>query len=33
MLANVNFGNDLKILGMRGRVVIIGSRGTVEVNG
>ena len=32
MLANVNLGNDLKILAKDGRVVIIGSRGPVEIN-
>jgi NADPH2:quinone reductase len=32
MLANVNLGKDLTILAPRGRVVVIGSRGTVEVN-
>lgn len=32
MLANVNLGKDLSCLGKRGRVVVIGSRGTVEVN-
>jgi len=32
MLANVNLGKDLKILAKRGRVVIIGSRGPVEIN-
>jgi NADPH2:quinone reductase len=32
MLANVNFGNDLTILAKGGRVVIIGSRGPVEIN-
>lgn len=32
MLANVNLGEDLKLLAPRGRVVIIGSRGTVEIN-
>ena len=32
MLANVNLGKDLTILGRRGRVVIIGSRGPVEIN-
>ncbi len=31
-LANVNLGNDLKILGNGGRVVVIGSRGTVEID-
>jgi len=32
MLANVNLGRDLTILAPRGRVVVIGSRGTVEIN-
>ncbi len=32
MLANVNLGKDLQILAMGGRVVVIGSRGTVEIN-
>ena len=32
MLANVNLGADLPILAQDGRVVIIGSRGTVEIN-
>jgi len=32
MLANVNLGKDLKILAKWGRVVIIGSRGPVEIN-
>lgn len=32
MLANKNLGKDLTVLAMRGRVVIIGSRGPVEVN-
>jgi len=32
MLANVNLGNDLTILAKGGRVVIIGSRGPVEIN-
>ena len=32
MLANINLGNDLKILAKDGRVVIIGSRGPVEIN-
>lgn len=32
MLANVNLGNDLKILDQSGRVVVIGSRGTVEID-
>jgi NADPH2:quinone reductase len=32
MLANVNLGKDLPTLAPRGRVVVIGSRGTVEIN-
>jgi NADPH:quinone reductase len=32
MLANVNLGNDLRLLGPDGRIVIIGSRGEVEIN-
>lgn len=32
MLANVNLGKDLAILAKGGRVVIIGSRGPVEIN-
>jgi len=32
MLANVNLGKDLAILAPHGRVVVIGSRGTVEIN-
>ncbi len=32
LLANVNLGKDLGILAMGGRVVVIGSRGMVEVN-
>jgi NADPH2:quinone reductase len=32
MLANVNLGRDLTILAKAGRVVIIGSRGPVEIN-
>ena len=32
MLANVNLGHDLTMLAFRGRVVVIGSRGAVEVN-
>ena len=31
MLANVNLGVDLKVLAMRGRVVVIGSRGDVQI--
>jgi NADPH2:quinone reductase len=32
MLANVNLGKDLTILAPKGRVVVIGSRGPVEIN-
>jgi len=32
MLANENLGKDLTVLARRGRVVVIGSRGTVEIN-
>jgi NADPH:quinone reductase len=32
MLANVNLGKDLPVLAQGGRVVIIGSRGPVEIN-
>ena len=32
MLANVNLGKDLTVLAKRGRVVVIGSRGNVEIN-
>jgi NADPH2:quinone reductase len=32
MLANVNLGKDLTILAKNGRVVVIGSRGSVEIN-
>lgn len=32
MLANVNLGADLRLLAQNGRVVVIGSRGTVEIN-
>lgn len=32
MLANVNLGKDLPVLARGGRVVVIGSRGSVEVN-
>ena len=31
-LANVNLGNDLKLLAQRGRVVVVGSRGSVDVD-
>jgi NADPH:quinone reductase len=32
MLANANLQKDLGILAMRGRIVVIGNRGTVEIN-
>ena len=32
MLANVNLGNDLTVLAARGRVVVIGNRGRVEID-
>jgi len=32
MLANVNFGRDLEVMAVGGRVVVIGCRGTVEIN-
>jgi NADPH2:quinone reductase len=32
MLANVNLGQDLKLLASRGRVVVIGSRGEVTIS-
>ena len=32
MLANVNLGRDLPVLAANGRVVVIGNRGTVEIN-
>ncbi|HEY5460816.1 MAG TPA: NADPH:quinone reductase [Deferrimonas sp.] len=32
MLANVNLPRDLKVLAMGGRVVVIGNRGTVEID-
>ena len=32
MLANVNLQKDLEIIAMRGRIVVIGNRGMVEVN-
>jgi len=32
MLANVNLGKDLPLLAARGRVVVVGSRGPVEIN-
>ncbi|MGA3212931.1 MAG: NADPH:quinone reductase [Terriglobales bacterium] len=32
MLANVNLAKDLTVLALKGRVVVVGSRGTVEIN-
>lgn len=32
MLANVNLGNDLKILAFGGRCVVVGNRGDVQIN-
>jgi len=32
MLSNVNLGKDLTVLARQGRVVVVGSRGTVEIN-
>ena len=32
MLANVNLGHDLKLLAVRGRVIVIGSRGDVTIS-
>ena len=32
MLANKNLGKDLTVLAKKGRVAVIGSRGTVEIN-
>jgi NADPH:quinone reductase len=32
MLANVNLAKDLQMIAMRGRIVVIGNRGTIEVN-
>jgi NADPH2:quinone reductase len=32
MLSNVNLGQDLRLLAQRGRVVVIGSRGKVEID-
>ena len=31
MLANINLGDDLKLLALRGRVAIVGSRGDVQI--
>ncbi len=32
MLANVNLQNDLGIIAMRGRIVVVGNRGGIEIN-
>ena len=32
MLANVNLQKDLDVVALRGRIVVIGNRGTVEIN-
>ena len=32
MLANKNLGKDLTVLAKKGRIVVIGSRGTIEIN-
>ena len=32
MLANKNLANDLGLLAKKGRVVVIGNRGTIEIN-
>jgi NADPH2:quinone reductase len=32
MLANVNLARDLTLLALRGRVVVIGNRGSIEIN-
>jgi NADPH2:quinone reductase len=32
MLANVNLAKDLTVLALKGRVVVIGNRGTIEIN-
>jgi NADPH2:quinone reductase len=32
MLANVNLDKDLRVLAMRGRVVVVGSRGRIEID-
>ncbi|MGE5361859.1 MAG: NADPH:quinone reductase [Bacteroidales bacterium] len=32
MLANVNLAKDLSLLAMSGRVVVVGNRGTIEIN-
>src|SRR5262245_6216850 len=32
MLANVNLAKDLQVIGLRGRIVVIGNRGSIEIN-
>jgi NADPH2:quinone reductase len=32
MLANVNLNNDLSVLALRGRIVVVGNRGTIEID-
>ena len=32
MLANVNLAKDLGVIAMHGRIVVIGNRGTIEIN-
>jgi NADPH2:quinone reductase len=32
MLANVNLAKDLNMIARRGRIIVIGNRGTVEIN-
>jgi NADPH2:quinone reductase len=32
MLANVNLGKDLEVVAKRGRIVVIGNRGSIEIN-
>jgi len=32
MLANKNLAQDLSMLALRGRVVVVGNRGTIEIN-
>jgi NADPH2:quinone reductase len=32
MLANINLAKDLKMIGFRGRIVVIGNRGTIEIS-
>ena len=32
MLANVNLQKDLGVIGMNGRIVVIGNRGEIEIN-